>query len=625
MIKRWRSVVPDPLPPVSFVDAKKIFRRNALKCHPDKGGNAVDFRNLNEAFESLQHANTTSTITILLALWRLYWDICSTQGSAPRPPPPPAYPWEKPTPPPPPPPTLAEALATVRAEDALAEPEHKTGKAAQEIAKIDAPALRKYFFSMFRMKLNASKYSHEIQAQIMQNVCSVVDAALLLLQMLLDHPSLRSIEHDILIEAENIDVRIRKLFKDEYKKSYGRKYFSDQKIRDEACGILQYIVIPTYRPAWNSGKVLFALKYEPRIYQIRQLPRYHASLDKLPDGNFFSEEELKRFAQERDELLDPVFVIPTEQAKQQVAAVEKKVAAAQEQVAEAKKEVATAKQEVQDIKHELAKSLKDLDSCEYKFEVQKARVAMFEEKLKKSELSASCAVTVSNKRSHSVMIAAPAVHVVSLVKALAELFAFLENLESSEGFFNVCDAIRHAYMIASAQEGTELEYEDASKAASNRLAVIRPALVAAGAKIVLFGKTKAVALCYPDLSDVLLQDKRLGWFRRLHIQIVGNTLLPCQEVHLALASHLQAVAARVDAKIVADVLGVTMATAKTMTPRLQEVSAGKMMKAVQCLQLVKDHGSNKRQCKKMAKIADTIDLSKALCCYHTASAKANKK
>jgi hypothetical protein len=586
MIKQWRSVVKDPYPPASFAEAKKIYRQHALKCHPDKGGDPGEFRKLNEAFESLQQANITSTLEFVLRAWAEYWQFCSPTFAPPKRMP-----------------TMEDALAALRSENAKTGPDHVNGKAFKVIRELDGPMLREYYFSLFRMELAGAKLSHKVQATIMQNICSVLDATLLLLQMLLEHPCLRCTSCGNSMDSEQIHENIKELFQDFVESGrWNDRNLTKKDILEHAHEILDDFVVDEYSTQWDKFKAVFEFKYEQRVYQIRQVPRFHVASDKRPSGDFFSQEELDRFSQERDELLDPTYIAP---------------------IVKAQKDAAAARNEAASVNRQLEASRQSLEKMTKKLEVEKKRVSQLEEEVKNCD--STCAVSVSNKRSHSAMIATPAVHVVSLVKALTDLFSFLENLESSDGLFNVCDAIRHAYMLASAEQGTELEYEQASKAAKNRLTVIRPALTAAGATSVLFGKTKAVSLSYPDLSDVLLQDKRLVWFRKLHIQIVGNALLPCQEVHLALASHLQAVSARVNARIIADVLGVTITKARTMVPSLKERSAGELMKAVQCLQLVKDRGNTKRQCKKMAKITDVVDLSKALCCYHTASAKANNQ
>ena len=50
---------------------EKAFRRNALKCHPDKGGDPVAFKKLNDAYYKLIGHITK---VLILVLWiNLFW------------------------------------------------------------------------------------------------------------------------------------------------------------------------------------------------------------------------------------------------------------------------------------------------------------------------------------------------------------------------------------------------------------------------------------------------------------------------------------------------------------------------------------------------------------------------
>jgi hypothetical protein len=304
----------------------------------------------------------------------------------------------------------------------------------------------------------------------------------------------------------------------------------------------------------------------------------------------FSEDELSRFAREREEILAEV-VDDVEQPKSQKVALRK--AQSQASVAQAKlkcmKEELTVKKDKVVI---LGKAVMHLE---------KKLAAAGRKQPREDDLPL---LQADPKRARLDMMSTPATQVVGLTKVLGDIFHFLAHLERANGKFQVRDALRHAYLRASQDRGESLDWTDADTKAKDRLKALGPILETAGATKERFGKVEALCLSYPALADMLLQERQFSWFRALHTTVVGNMLLPSVEVHIALASHLSSIRTEVDVATVCAVMGVPPAIAKRIVPNLLKLDSSGTAKVMQCLQMVNGtrKRDQKRQCKQRLKI-----------------------
>jgi hypothetical protein len=633
----WKTVVDHPTAPKDYAHARKLYKSSALRHHPDKGGSPANFRALNESFEQLQIANVTGSITTILHMWKLLWNCREPSVPSPSP--------FQPSPPPKPK-TREELKAELADHDLNATEDQLTGKASQVIVELVAAfgdtTSRAYQFFVWRMKTNAHPtMSHDAQAVVMQNLCATFDAALVLLRLVHSHPCLRCVSFANLMAFKNWQNQMDCMPRDmlDSHGNYPVKLWDHKKIQEKAIQAL-FCIVQLYcqNDIEKTGLKLFELlRDRERVYQIRQLPRFEVYLRSKQESNrpsFFSDEELQRFAVEREELRDPTIDLPAGEEQENMAEVLSCVATLEEEM----EQLRNATQEDAVRKMDEIKKLKNAikeGTAREKREIEKLQNKMNRVQADLSQEKASagaCVPSVGNKRSHTAMLGTPMLHVRGLSVMLGSLFQFLENLEKVDGLFQVCDALRHAYMREAADAGEELDYTDADHMAHGRMKTLRPLFVAAGVKQAKFGRVSSFALSYPELADLLLQDKKLRWFRQLHITITSDALLPSPEVHIALAAHLEAIRSRIDVSTVAAVLGVTLVTAKRIAPQLQQGASVGVLKVVQCLKMIK--GARKldahRQCKKTAKInqrqtgTGEKGVTDALCCYHKASIHAQK-
>jgi hypothetical protein len=564
----------------------------------------------------------TGSIAYVLMTWGHLWDGLPTPRSSQISEKPPKHKTQK---------GLQKELeAKLTDLDLDATEDHLAGTASKVIDALlaafgDAKS-RKYQFYVWRMTTNAHPtMSHDIQAVVMQNLCATFDGAVVLLQMLKKHPCVRGVTYDILMKVETWPKHMHKMLQQMFEKFDDRhvshiKLWTLEEVRDNAINAVQHVIAMRYHSdAIPIAYDLFALLHDPaRVYQIRHIPRYGFSLGSKPDdqrSSCFSPEELRRFAVEREELRDPTMDLLSGEDK--------------EKMAEAIASVVTLKQEIKKLQEAAEEDILCKTAEIEKLQNVIQEGATREKKRVYPGNAEGEYVPPSNKRSHMDMMETPRLHVRGLAAILGSLFEFLENLEGADGMFQVRDALRHAYMHEAAAVGEELDYTDADEMAKARLKVLSPAFRIAGVKQSRFERVSSYAMSYPELADLLLQDKKLRWFRRLHLTIVGDAMLPSPEVHIALAAHLESVRSRIDVSTIAAVLGVSRVTAKRIAPHLQQETSAGALKTVQCLKMVKGlrRRDVPRQCKKTTKIKQLLlegGGTAVLCCYHKASKNANR-
>ncbi len=146
------------------------------------------------------------------------------------------------------------------------------------------------------------------------------------------------------------------------------------------------------------------------------------------------------------------------------------------------------------------------------------------------------------------------------------------------------------------------------------------------ARVPKVGHRRTYAMKYPDLACILLQEKSITWFRRANVKIVANALLPTDEYYLALKMHLEMIRMRIDAPLIATVLGIPVVAAETIVPMLQKSATVYHTTALRCTKMILGQKAKKppRQCAKYTKTHalqienGTEAFSGALCCFHKA-------
>ena len=227
-------------------------------------------------------------------------------------------------------------------------------------------------------------------------------------------------------------------------------------------------------------------------------------------------------------------------------------------------------------------------------------------------------VAGSDKRQKTAMVADPSGHINTVFNMVKNLFHFIVHLERVNGKFIVRDALRHGYMREAASRNQELEIDQADDKANSRLRYLD--LSRAGVTQEKVGKTKAAAIEYPALADLLLTE--FEWFRSIHSFLVGNMLLPTPELHVSLIGYLAEIEAEITPAVVQAILGIDMAVATRIVSRLQQhhqlpVCTNADFQRAQCVHMIKGNSRQPpRQCKKFGKIAANVALP--LCSYHRA-------
>jgi hypothetical protein len=541
-------------------------------------------------FESLQQADATKSISYVLELWKMAWGV--TPSWIPKP---------KPRP------TAEEVEAALATFDAKATKEQCDGKSSEVLSLLAKcladPRYRKMQFHLWRATLNArADFTHEKQATIMQNMCALFDISAKLVGVLLAHPGLREDKYDILTNVDNWDKKLRERF-DELYSAVSPKCWDTAELHRFSDGLL-------YCLGRISDHRLLGLEVwkeicpNDAVYQIRSREPFYYLPDRKEES-VFSEEELLRFAREREEILAEG-VDDVEQPKSLLRKAQSQVSVAHSKL-KCMKEELTAKK---DMVVQLGKAVKELEG--------RLAAAAVRKQPRDEDLPL---LQVDQKRARLDMLSTPAAQVVGLTKVLGDIFHFLAHLEKANGKFQVRDALRHAYLRASQDRGESLDWTDADTKAKDRLKALGPILVTAGATKERFGKVEAMCLSYPALADMLLQERQFSWFRTLHTTVVGNMLLPSAEVHLALASHLSIIRTEVDVATVCAVMGVPPAIAKRIVPNLLKLDSSGTAKVMQCLQMVKGtrKRDEKRQCKQRLKV-NGAEPGIPRCGYHKVAA-----
>lgn len=208
------------------------------------------------------------------------------------------------------------------------------------------------------------------------------------------------------------------------------------------------------------------------------------------------------------------------------------------------------------------------------------------------------------------MIATPSTRTSVLVKALQSLFHFFIHVESMGDMFNLRDAIRHAFMRQHAEQGLELNIEQADALARGKLQAIRLSLSTNDHQ--RFGKAIAATVNYEALSDVLM--KEFKWFRELQATIVGHVLLPSPELHDALIQYLTSVRAYIESGVVQKILVVSINIAESIVSRVNLKKPTGSVSQKKCIHM---STTTNNPCKKSIK----IDTGNQFCQYHKAQSE----
>jgi hypothetical protein len=643
VIASWIKIMGNEKPD-SFAHAKKMYRRAALRAHPDKGGKAEEFKSINSAFEAFQSWEKSGLFAVILTAWHLYEDPVAKLARQVR-----------------------EAEAKKKA-DANARKQlqkelddiNAQASAVQATAQAEAKRVlgllfskeeRKNTFFRWRLLLNMFDFPYAKKQAFLQRMCAMYDHSMIILELL-------SLNAGLCGTMENYDFRVisaesmRRITAcmvyvgphiDYYCVPYD--YMSAMTKKEEIFkgGLFGYIHSIGPHESQKEFKLLCDLSrihYEPisrRIYKIPDDPQYYlAGLARAKSKvNEMTDSERAEFARERDEIL---------KERDELKAVAANIPILQNQILSLKRTrdenetlLSSKDQRIQELESEGSTSAREIRATLSSFKKQKFQCDKEIEALRGVQLTKQSQIEELEKRlaeekakvakktdsavfrpsTTSVSSNSRPVHrVQSLLNTISEVFVFAQAVEKSDRYFSCIDVFRQAYIMQCIQDGKEIVVEDTVTAAN---AMLRRVRITRTHRFPSSNKP-AKACTYPEMTEMLMVEKSLSWFRLAHSSVMANVLLPTAEFHVALAAHLHRQNLYIDESLVRCILNVTPQAATVITSQIKKLHACAEKVVIDCLHLVSDTGDSKRLCKKKAKICiETGPLADRLnvCCpYH---------
>ena len=129
--------------------------------------------------------------------------------------------------------------------------------------------------------------------------------------------------------------------------------------------------------------------------------------------------------------------------------------------------------------------------------------------------------------------------------------------------------------------------------------------------LIQFGNACALVLKYDELSSLLLQMAEMKWYRKIHTQVVTDTLLPSVEVHEALVKYLSAINAKIDPRAVQNILGVNKTVANTLARRIGFRKSANVVAKKKCTGLT----TRGKRCNMKVDVI-IFSVTNVLCAFH---------